>query len=313
MTEQIIDIHTGELIEPGDTDLFPMLSPDPEIQDILAENLGGDIEASLLPRIDVPRGKSTAYELQTINGPEHKPTFEAIILGTVHSQAYWPVEFGQGESTNEPPLCSVSRAGDSRAVMIGRVDAERLGEMPAEWQEMAGTEGVDCVSCPLNQFGSHPSGDSRKACNATITLVLLREGHVLPTLMKLPPTSLTNFKAYGMGLTQQGARTSSVITRIGCETALSSAGIQYGKVTFELARPLDQRASIATNELRGTGGLVRGVITTLSSAEHVAALTTGASAPAVSAASGPFDDVEVKQADDLSLAELERLTQPEKK
>ncbi len=37
MTEQIIDIHTGELIEPGDTDLFPMLSPDPEIQDILAE------------------------------------------------------------------------------------------------------------------------------------------------------------------------------------------------------------------------------------------------------------------------------------
>ena len=266
MTEQIIDIHTGELIEPGDTDLFPMLSPDPEIQDILAENLGGDIEASLLPRIDVPRGKSTAYELQTINGPEHKPTFEAIILGTVHSQAYWPVEFGQGESTNEPPLCSVSRAGDSR-----------------------------------------------KACNATITLVLLREGHVLPTLMKLPPTSLKNFKAYGMGLTQQGARTSSVITRIGCETALSSAGIQYGQVTFELARPLDQRASIATNELRGTGGLVRGVITTLSSAEHVAALTTGASAPAVSAASGPFDDVEVKQADDLSLAELERLTQPEKK
>ena len=81
----------------------------------------------------------------------------------------------------------------------------------------------------------------------------------------------------------------------------------------EEQRPLDQRASIATNELRGTGGLVRGVITTLSSAEHVAALTTGASAPAVSAASGPFDDVEVKQADDLSLSELERLTQPEKK
>lgn len=282
-----------------DLEAYPMLNPDPEMQEILLENLGGEIEASLLPRMRVPRGDMTAYEIKTLEGTKYEPSFEAVILGTIRTQAYWPKEFGQDGSVDEPPLCAASRAGDSNAIMVGHVDRERAHEMPSEWLELRENPDFSCLNCPLNQYGSHPSGDNRKACNAGITLILLRPGHALPTIMQIPATSIKNFKAYGMNLTQQASRTSAVVTRIGCTTAESSSGIKYAQVTFEVVRPLEVEAAERAEQLRKPGGIARNVITALARTDNVGELTTGNTTK-------PAD--KVVEVDDLSLDSIKKAT-----
>ena len=99
-----------------------------------------------------------------------------------------------------------------------------------------GDPGGRCDKCPLNQFGSDPSGG--KACKNKRRLYILREGELIPILLTLPVGSMREFGNYIKRLLAKGKRPSGVVTRFSLKKANNAGGIAYSQAQFAVARVL---------------------------------------------------------------------------
>lgn len=190
-------------------------------QEAMSANIGsGSITAFDLPRIKVPSGGGTLWQLQTLEGERAEPTIEGIIVFARDTRAYWATSADDPAAGNNPPDCS------STDGLIG-----------------IGTPGGSCVptkeckkGCPLAQFKSDPKGGAGQACKAVRQLFFLRPGSMMPELIGLPPTSLKAAKRYMMSLTVNGIPHFCAVTRIGLEKQKNPAGKTYAVAKFDRAR-----------------------------------------------------------------------------
>jgi hypothetical protein len=106
-----------------------------------------------------------------------------------------------------------------------------------------GNPGGSCSDCPFNQFGS--DGGKGKACKNMKLLYILTEGNMLPLVVSLPPSSLSAYRKYTVGLTTRA------VSYFSCESILTlrkeknEGGIEYSMVEFrigELLGPQDKEA-----------------------------------------------------------------------
>jgi hypothetical protein len=203
-------------IEPGS---YLALRDDPaEIQAIIEENLGGqDVGEFDLPRIKVPSGGGSVWEVPTLGGIEPQKTLTGIVVYFKSTRAYWTRE----QDGNEPPACRSDNA------IIG------IGE-----------PGGPCKTCPLAQFGTAIDDEGNaapgQACNQKELWFMLLPGSFLPVVVALPATSLKAAKQYRVGmLGSAGLRLPSVVTSLALESDKNGKGKAYSKAIPSVAGMLE--------------------------------------------------------------------------
>jgi hypothetical protein len=182
-----------------------------EIQDIIAETLGGEQLTEFdLPRVKIPSGGSTTWEIPTLGGTEPSKTLSGILVHWKQTRAYWAPD----ANSNTPPQCR-SEGVDTRAVGVG-------------------DPGGPCAICPLAQFGS--AVDDRgnpapgQACNKKEIWFLLQEGGALPLAVSLPATSLGPAKSYRMSFATGLVSMASFVTTITLEATKNAKGDPYAVI-----------------------------------------------------------------------------------
>lgn len=150
--------------------MLPAMAEGDFSQDELSEDMAG-MQMSF-QRVKIPGGGVVQFEMPSDDpeNPDYVKLLEGVILHHHASNAYWPE--GSEYDDDALPLCS------SVDGLAG-----------------AGSPGILCSSCPMNQFGSGKEGRG-KACKNMRQLYLLRSGEYMPLQVTLPPTSLSPFREF---------------------------------------------------------------------------------------------------------------------
>jgi hypothetical protein len=196
---------------------------------------GEEVDEFSLPRVKIPSGGGTTWEIPTLQGIEPARDLTGIVVHFKLTRAYWPDRNVSGT----PPQC---RSNDAR---IG-----------------VGNPGGQCKLCPLSQFGSAVGEDGQptdgQACSQKEIWFLLREGSFLPLVLALPATSLRSAKDYRFGqLGSAGVRLSSVVTTLTLQGGQTdSRGNKYSVAVPKLGAMLDPAEATSALEyadaMRGT-------------------------------------------------------------
>lgn len=196
-----------------------------ELRQVVEDNIGNDgIVPRELPRIRIPAGGGTAWEVPTLEGPEAAQRIELVIAHWKTMRAYWPIAFEQG--SGQPPDCT----SDDGLVGIGN-------------------PGVICKICTFNQFGSAKEGTGvGKACREVRALFVLGAEDAMPYFMPLPPMSIQPVRQYFAKLTQKSIPFWAVETVFTLEQDKNRDGIRYSKASISLGRMLNEneRARMAS-------------------------------------------------------------------
>ena len=188
----------------------------------IRENIGNDrITDRDLDRTTVPLGGGLNWTVPTLEGEDSAKTLDGIVVHWTARRAYWAT--GMEVGGNTPPDCS-SHDGETGY----------------------GNPGGECLSCPLNQWGSAEGGNG-KACKEKRMLFLLRASDLLPIVIQAPSTSIQPIKKYLLRLASQGLPYWSVMTKLSLEKASNGAGIAFSRISPQAAGPVpeEQRGMLA--------------------------------------------------------------------
>lgn len=187
------------------------------IQDVIRSD---DFSAADLDRVRVPGAGGLMWEIPTAEGSRNESELNGIIIYHQTGRGYWPSQYN---GDNSPPKCA------SMDGVCGH-----------------GEPGGDCSVCPFNQYESAESG-AGKACKETRTLLLLQENELIPTVLRIPPSSLKDFKAYLLRLAKGARRIQHVVTCMTLERDKSKGGITYSRIKFKTVLSLnpEERARVS--------------------------------------------------------------------
>ncbi|KXB05865.1 hypothetical protein AKJ51_04620 [candidate division MSBL1 archaeon SCGC-AAA382A20] len=208
-------------------DNHPVLAGD--YQEIVKENLGDEgLKVSDLPRIKMPSGGTTAWEVPALGEPEMKKKIKGVIIHRVTSRAFWSK--GIGEAEDNLPDC-MSPDGKDGAV-LNEDEFDNLGG--------------DCSTCPMNQWGSGDDGKG-KACTERLNLYIVKDGFILPNIISLSPTSIKPARKYLVELVGYSRPYHTVVTEFELEKAKNDSGIEYAvaKLSYGGDLPKDTIKEIA--------------------------------------------------------------------
>jgi len=188
-----------------------------DLRAIIRDNLAGDVVGEFdLPRLKVPSGGGSHFEVPSLTGIKAEAEVSGIVVFVRQGRAYWESD----DATGEPPNCV------SRDNIVG-----------------VGDPGGDCASCPFSQFESDPKNGRGQACKQQAMWFLLLEESFLPIVLTLPPTSLKAGKSYMLALANAGVRASTVVTTIGLEQDKSAGGDKFSRIVPKLGARLDPGAA----------------------------------------------------------------------
>lgn len=194
--------------------LMPATFADQSIVEAMKANLSGSIRVFDLPRVKVPAGGGTQWEIETLEGTKGMSELIGIICYQHDARSYYIQSFEESGG-GSPPDCS------STDGVIGK-----------------GAPGGSCISCALAKFGSAKDGKGNptkgQACGAAKRLFLLTPHSAMPIMLQTPPTSLKALSKYMVQLIGAGCRYSDVLTRITLKKEKSDTGIVYSECEFSV-------------------------------------------------------------------------------
>jgi len=205
-----------------------------ELLEVFRANLGDEtISPFDLPRIKIPTGGGSTWEVPTIDGTENVKEITGVIVAWRNCRGYW----GEGFAGGNPPLCQS---------LDGKVGTG------LRWEGDDPT-GHICHNCAFSKWGSKMiDGTATKgqACKAMRRLFILQEDDLLPKLLTLPPTSLKACSSFFMAMISQQKHFSDYVLIIGLTQQMNADGIKYAVAAFALGRELSrpERARVAAYE-----------------------------------------------------------------
>jgi hypothetical protein len=198
-------------VQKNDPDEYAIMTMEKgAVVDMLRENMGDEkLTANDLNRITVPTGGNTSWKIPTIEGNLNRDSIKGVIVLTQSVRAYWEKPFGESGG-GSPPDC-VARDG-----LTG-----------------VGNPGGDCLTCPMSQWESAKQGKGRgKACSESRLIYLVPKDEILPTIIKVPATSLANARKYLFGLTSARQKVHSVYTSLTLVGDKNADQIEFSKIVF---------------------------------------------------------------------------------
>lgn len=191
---------------------FPIINPtsNQELREVLEANLGpGGLSERQLDRIKVPGSGATHWTVPGLNGEESAKELSGLIVGWRNARLYWKTPFNERGKTKTPPDC-----------------------LSTDGFYGIGDPGGDCADCPLAQFGSDPKGGRGQACRQVRQLLLLRDDHILPEIITVPPTSIKPCSDYFARLGGQRIAYFAIVTHMRLERVQNPDGIDYARIVF---------------------------------------------------------------------------------
>ena len=167
------------------------------------------------------------------------------MAASIYNAADWREDFSPFDLENVTAGGTKALSGDLVGQIVGvqrrRVyyaSKQAVDGMPPDCASQDGVTGVGepggaCASCPLSIWGS--SLTRAAACKEFRFIYLLREGEELPIVVRIPPTSLKQFRDYYRGLLQHHKHLPDVTTRVTLEATKNSAGTAYNRFKIEEA------------------------------------------------------------------------------
>lgn len=207
----------------------------------------------------------------------------AIMVISQKARAYWPAS---DDSEQSPPLCQSPDAvnglfnadvSDTQFAAATHTKTAHPGVVAMSENKPA-MPTYDCVSCPLNQWGSADKGRG-KACKEMRKIVLLVEGWSTPVILTLPPTSITPFDTFASGQRTEGGQYFLVRVKLGLEKK-GQGNTAYSVLTITSPKKLTDEEKYAVVEIRNAAkAYVKESI--IEAGDYVNGSTTGDSADEV--------------------------------
>ena len=172
-----------------DTKKHPLLVGTGDVTEVLQSNLGGEeISPNDLAMVKMPTGGGVHWAVPTAEGEESVPTITGVIVHIARTRAWWR----SNETTGDPPDCS-----------------------SVDGLNGHGKPGGLCMGCPNNEWGTavNDAGNPTKgkACGEKKLLFVIREGQILPTVVRVSTASLCVIKKWQLGITSIGVRPTCAI------------------------------------------------------------------------------------------------------
>lgn len=197
-----------------------------EAKEIITELLGGqDLTERDLPRVKMPSGGSTTWEVPSLGGTEPAKELTGILVHFKFVRGYWPAE----ERTGTPPTCSA--------------------EGPERTAVGTGDPGGPCITCPYNAYGSDPKAGRGKACKERELWFLLQPESFLPLVVALSPMSLraaADYRIKTLGAAMM--RPTNVVTGIKLEADKNPEGDAFARAVPRVVARLEPEEAQAARE-----------------------------------------------------------------
>ena len=196
---------------------FPALIEREQALEVFQANMEG-VEMQF-ERIKMPSGGGLAFEVIDDSGEvQYVKELIGIILDHYPVNAYWADAYGEGDDTRQPPDCVASNGKNGIAT------------------PESGLTGGPCKQCPLNQWGTGRQKDGSlgkgKACRNLHRVYILLASEGLPSMIALPPTSLSSFHDHMRRLLKRLKPHYTVVTRIKLQKAKNTGGTEYSHAIF---------------------------------------------------------------------------------
>ena len=192
-----------------------------------------------LSKLSIPAGGMTAFEVDDpIKGQSVEQTVRAVIACVKAGQkAWWSTSVEDG-GAGSPPDCK----SEDGVTGFGNNTLEPTTEAAS----------FKCATCPWNQWESNRGGGMGKDCQDHSLMFFFMENRRLPTVLKVPATSLKALQRYAMALIDHGKRLEGVITEISLKKATSRGGIVYSELDLRMIEELpvaegDHMKAVATS------------------------------------------------------------------
>ena len=198
---------------------------------LLAETLEGqDVNEFDLPRVRIPAGGGTTWEVPKLGGTEGVKELQGVVVFSKNSRSYWEKDY---EGGNEPPDCA------SRDGKIAQARDEV--EIPATADEQGN---LLCDTCAYSEWGSSSTGSGRgQACKMSRQLFLITPERMLPLIVTLPPTSLKRASRYFLDLANFTKDYKRIVTKIGLEKVSGQNVPDYSAATFDAGEDIPEEAA----------------------------------------------------------------------
>lgn len=177
--------------------------------ELFEQNIGsGGITHSDLESIRVPTGGTVAWELEGLDGVDMVQEFQGLVLHSgkrrsLYNSAYDP------SAEASPPDCS-SQDGE---IGVGLYGIDSINHPTGK-----------CSSCPMDEWGSAPGGGRGKACRENGELYLIRDGELIPSVLRVPPTSLGVWRKLMLKLAGRGLSVHSAVFSFSLEKKAGGSG-----------------------------------------------------------------------------------------
>lgn len=223
------ELSTKEQGMPAIVKEFPLTPTDgdgPDMMSLVRDNLGEDTLSPFdLERITIPPQGATTWQLED----SETKSIEGVIIKWQKSRSYW-AEAISGQGT--PPDCI------SVDMLYGHYSDEDGAPVTQE-----------CITCPMNQFGTGVNGTG-KACKEAQHVFLLRHGSILPSVLQVSPSNLKGFTKYRARLTGKRKSVNSVVTEFTLRKQTSKSGFSYSEVVYKDAADLSAEQYQMIQEFR---------------------------------------------------------------
>jgi len=175
-----------------------MVLPDANyVEEIIKENMGGQIDLDDIEKWTVPSGKGSSFQSSF---DEETKELVGVILGSRNEKKYYPTK------EDKQPSCS-------------SIDAIHG----------IGSPGGDCKDCPHNAYIEK---GKPKDCKDSVTLFFLRSKDMIPCKISIPSMSIQALKQFKMKLTVRGKLYKNRVVKLSLQKAESKKGDAYSKVMF---------------------------------------------------------------------------------
>jgi hypothetical protein len=201
-----------------------------------------------LPFLATPKGGTVTWEIPTLFGPKAANPLEVIVLAIFPGRGWWAEEKEESEGAKgAPPDC-------------GSVDGITGHGNNREDQNPSGRGVHACLECPWSRFGSNRKGGNGQDCQDWRILLVLEPNNLLPSWLKVSPTSIAALKVYSTQIVSAGVRLGDVVTRIQAVPA-GSGNKRYALLQFSAKGQLsaEEQAKVQAFKLEFASSLAPSV------------------------------------------------------
>ena len=211
----------------------------------LAENLASHLGAGTPPHLSIEDNRFTLIDGNGAEDPvetfdKSGPYVDCVIVDALErmSRIYYDRPYDKKAATYEPPACWSDNG----------LTASRNASRPQNGPSFR------CDTCPMAVWGSkisNASGKEIKACADLQKLAIVLPGDDVTFLLRVPPASLKNLRAYIAKFNGQAADVSDVLTRISFE---SQGILKFDAISYIDEESYKRREALRT--AKATDGLV---------------------------------------------------------